>query len=143
VVGFLVLGLSLAAAALGLWRWYRVEPSDLFWKLLRASQAALVVQIVLGVLLLVLGHHPAKLHLVYGLVPIVVSFAAEQLRVGAAQAVLDVRGLDSAEAVGALPESQQRSVVLAIVRREIGVMALAALVVFVLALRAASVAGGL
>jgi hypothetical protein len=143
VVGFAVLALTIAAAALGAWRWYRVEASDGFWVLLRASQAALVVQIVLGVVLLLLGHKPARLHLLYGLVPLVVSFVAEQLRVGAAQAVLDARDLESADAVGRLPEAEQRSIVLAIVRREIGVMTLGALVVCVLVLRAASVAGGL
>jgi len=44
--------------------------------------------------------------------------------------------LEDAQAVGRLDERGQRSVVLAIVRREIGVMALAALVVAFLALRA-------
>jgi hypothetical protein len=143
VVGFSVLALTLGAALLGAWRWSRAETSDGFWKLLRASQAALLVQVTLGVVLLVLGHHPAKLHLLYGLVPVVVWFAAEQLRVGAAQAVLDARDLESAEAVGKLPEAEQRSIVLTIVRREMGVMILAGLVVLVLAVRAASVAGGL
>jgi hypothetical protein len=41
----------------------------------------------------------------------------------------------------ALDEAGQRSIVLEIVRRETGVMAASALVVFVLALRAAGVAG--
>lgn len=143
VVGFSVLALTLAAALLGAWRWSRAESSDGFWKLLRAGQAALLVQVALGVVLLVLGHHPARLHLLYGLIPVAVWFAAEQLRVGAAQAVLDARELDSAEAVGGLPEAEQRSIVLSIVRREMGVMVLAALVVLVLAVRAAGVAGGL
>ena len=57
--------------------------------------------------------------------------------------MLDSRDLDSAEAVGELPEAEQRSIVLTIVRREMGVMILAGLVVLVLAVRAASVAGGL
>ena len=37
--------------------------------------------------------------------------------------MLDARGLADAQAVGALAADEQRSVVLAIVRREIGVMA--------------------
>ncbi len=143
VVGFGLLALSLGAGAWGAWRWYRVEPSRLFWRLLRASQAVLLVQVVLGVVLLLTGHKPAHLHLVYGLLPLGVSFIAEQLRVGAADTVLGARGLDSAAAVGELPEDEQRSVVLAILRREMGVMALAALVVVVLALRAAGTAGAL
>ena len=54
----------------------------------------------------------------------------------AAQAVLDDRDLEDAQAVGRLDEQAQRSVVLAIVRREMGTMAAAALVVAFLALRA-------
>jgi hypothetical protein len=42
--------------------------------------------------------------------------------------------------VGALPEDEQRSVVIAILRREIGVMALSALVVVGLLARAAGTA---
>jgi hypothetical protein len=42
--------------------------------------------------------------------------------------------------MAALPEAEQRSVVLAIVRREVGVVALAAGVVAFLALRAALIA---
>jgi hypothetical protein len=54
----------------------------------------------------------------------------------AAQTVLDARGLEDGAAVGRLDEAGQRSVVRAILRREMGVMALAALVVAFLALRA-------
>ena len=57
------------------------------------------------------------------------------------QSVLDARGLASGSAVGRLPASEQRDVVLAIVRRELGVMTAAALVALVLALRAAGTAG--
>ena len=67
---------------------------------------------------------------------------AEQLRVTSAQTMLDQRGIESAHAVGGLPPEEQRAVVSAIVRREIGVMALSALVVVFLALRAASTAHG-
>ena len=49
--------------------------------------------------------------------------------------VLDARGLESAEAMRELPEDRQRSVVVAILRREMGVMALSALVIAFLALR--------
>jgi hypothetical protein len=61
---------------------------------------------------------------------------AEQLRLASAQLVLDARELEDAQAVGRLPEDQQRSIVLQIVRRELGVMSAAALVVCFLALRA-------
>ena len=70
------------------------------------------------------------------------AFVAEQLRVASAQTILDQRGLEDAAAVGRLPEDEQRSLVAAIVRREVGVMALSALVVVFLALRAAGTAHG-
>jgi hypothetical protein len=137
-LGFATLALTVAAAAWGAWRWWRVEPSAWFWRLLRGAQALLVLQALDGGLLLVLGHRPDKgLHYVYGLVPLAVSFVAEQLRLSAAEAVLDARGLESADAMRPLPESEQRSIVLAIVRREMGVMALAAIVMVGLELRAA------
>jgi hypothetical protein len=65
-----------------------------------------------------------------------VSFVAEQLRVTAADTVLHDADLPNAQAVGELDEDRQRSIVLAIVRREIGVMTASALVVAFLALRA-------
>jgi hypothetical protein len=70
-----------------------------------------------------------------------VSFVAEQLRLVAAEQVLARRDLESARDMEGLPEDQQRLIVFEIVRRETGVMAVAALVVCVLALRAAGVAG--
>ena len=53
-----------------------------------------------------------------------------------AEAVLDDAGLENAQAVGELDEGRQRSIVLAIVRREMGVMTASAFVVAFLALRA-------
>src|ERR671924_254311 len=67
--------------------------------------------------------------------PVAVGLVAEQFRAASAQTVLDARELEDAQAVGRLDEDGQRSVVLAILRREMGVMALAALVVAFLALR--------
>jgi hypothetical protein len=90
-----------------------------------------------GAVLALMGEDLPPLHLVYGLTPLGVSFIAEQLRVASAQTVLDQRGLESSAAVGRLPRSEQRELVLDIVRREIGVMAASALVVTVLGLRAA------
>jgi hypothetical protein len=140
VLGFATLALTVAAGGWGAWCWWRVEPSRWFWRLLRAAQALLVVQALDGGLLLVIGRRPdSGLHYVYGLVPLAVSFIAEQLRVGAAEAVLETRGVAGTDAMRRLPEAEQRSIVLAIVRREIGVMALAALVMVGLELRAAFV----
>ena len=138
VLGLTTLGLTVGAAAWGSWRWWRVEPSPLFWRLMRASQVALVVEAATGGVLLALGERPdGGLHYVYGLVPLGVSFLAEQLRIGSAETVLEARGLEGAEAVRALPSEEQRSVVLQIVRREMGVMAVAAIVMVGLEVRVA------
>jgi hypothetical protein len=124
------------AALWGAWCWYRVRQSPLFWRMLRAGQAAIVVEAALGGILVLMGRKEPSLHLIYGLLPLAISFVAEQLRIASAQAVLDARGFESAAAVGKLPEAEQRVVVVAIVQRELGVMVLAALVILVLLIRA-------
>jgi hypothetical protein len=136
-VGIVAISLTAVAGLYGGWCWWRLKASTWFWRLLRASQAAVVVQVLLGGVLLLLGHKPPGLHVLYGVLPLLVSFLAEQLRIGSAQMVLDSRGYESAHAVGKLPEEEQRVVVMAIVQREIGVMALSALINLVLLGRAA------
>ena len=144
IVGVLVVVLNFAAGAVGAWHWARVQPSVLFWRLLRAGQAALLAQVLLGTLLLALGHSAdGDLHILYGVLPLAISFIAEQLRIGAAEAILEGRGFASSQEVGELPADEQRVVVLSIVRREIGVMTVSCFVVVLLALRAASEAGAI
>jgi hypothetical protein len=119
------------------WLWWRVEPHSFAWLLIRAGQAAAVAQAVGAGVLAVAGFEPADgLYWLYALLPVAVGFVAEQLRLTSAQLVLDARELENAQAVGALPADDQRSIVLQIVRREMGVMAAAALVIAFLALRA-------
>jgi len=138
-LGVALIVLNLVAGAWGAWAWYRVEPAPQFWPLLRAAQAVVVVQVLFGGVLYLTDHRPSgNLHILYGALPVAVMFIAEQLRVASAEAVLEARGLENAEAVGALPEADQRSVVLQIVRRETGIMAASALVIVALALRAAT-----
>ena len=137
VVGVVTIVLSGAAALWGGWCWWRVRNSRWFWRLLRASQAAIVLEAALGGVLLLLGHKSPGLHTLYGVLPLFVSFVAEQLRVSTAQMVLDKAGFESAQAVGELPEAEQQEIVVTIIRRELGVMALAALVNTVLLARAA------
>ena len=141
VVGTLVMLLSLAAGLWGGWAWRQGLISPLFWRLLRASQAVLVVEVLLGAGLLVTGREPARLHVLYGLLPLGVSFIAEQLRLVSADQVLQRRGMERAREMEALPAAEQQAVVREIVTRETGVMAASALVVFLLALRASGVAG--
>ena len=137
VVALVTAVTNLVAGAFGAWRWWLVEPSRAFWVLCRAGQALAVVQAAVAGVLAALGFDPAAgLYWLYALGPVAVSFVAEQLRVTAAEAVLDARNLEDAKAVGELDEAAQRSVVLAIVRREMGVMAAAAVVVAFLAARA-------
>jgi hypothetical protein len=137
VLGFATVATTLAAGLWGAWKWWRVEPSALFWRLLRTAQALLLAEAALGGIMLLAGKSPdSDLHYVYGLVPILVSFAAEGLRIGSAETVLDVRGIEGSDDLRGRPDAEQRSVVLQIVRREMGVMTLAALVMFGLEIRA-------
>jgi hypothetical protein len=137
----IVAAINAAAAAWGAWRWWIVSPSRAFWVLVRAGQAAAAGLAILSGALALAGYEPADgLYWLYALLPVAVSFVAEQFRIASAQTVLDARDLEDAQAVGRLDEAGQRSVVLAIVRREMGVMALAAFVVAFLALRAAGTA---
>jgi hypothetical protein len=124
---------GLVSAAL----WWRVEPRPYAWVLIRAGQAAAIGQAVAAGVLAATGKEPAdNLYWLYALLPVAVGFVAEQLRLASAQMVLDARDLEDAQAVGRLPDDEQRSVVLQIVRRELGVMAAAALVIAFLGLRA-------
>jgi hypothetical protein len=141
VIGVLSIVLVGGAGVWGAWCWYRVRSSRLFWTLLRTGQAVVVLEVALGGVLVILGKKASSLHLIYGLLPLAVSFLGEQLRIASAQMVLDSRGYESAAAVGDLPEDEQQAVVVSIVQRELGVMVLAALVMVVLLARAAGTAG--
>jgi hypothetical protein len=148
-----VAALNLIPAVLGasVWHWSPLEsdpastsrPVGAFWVMLRVGQgSALLLAIAVGSLAAAGKYSTEHLFYLYALVPLAVAFVAEQLRVASAQTILDQRGLEDAAAVGELPEAEQHAVVGSIVRREIGVMALSALVVVFLALRAASTAHG-
>jgi hypothetical protein len=139
-VGVLSIVLMGAVTLYGAWAWWRVQPRPGFWWLLRVAQAVVVVQAALGGILVAMGRKPGHLHVLYGLLPLAVSLIAESLRAGSAQMVLDAHGYESAQAVGEQPREEQQAVVGAILRREYGLMAIAALVIAVLLLRAAQTA---
>ena len=140
VVGIATITLNAIACLYGAWCWWRAQAGRWFWRVLRAAQAAVVVQVALGGILLLTGRKPPGLHVLYGVLPLLVTLIAEQLRVVSAQMVLDQRGLENAKAVGRLPQEQQRGIVVAIIQRELAVMTIASLVVVVLLLRAAQTA---
>jgi hypothetical protein len=156
---------------LGGWLWYQGEPTaierpgaepaggevggtvggtprttrrlDAFWVLLRVGQgSALAFALAVGSLAAASRYSSDRLFYLYALLSLAIGFVAEQLRVASAQTILDQRELSDAQAVGELPEREQRGVVAEIVRREMGVMAISALVVVFLALRAAGTAHG-
>ena len=142
-----VAALNAAAGLAGGWLWHRGELSErrarAFWLLLRVGQgSALAFALLVGALALAGRYSSDRLFYLYALLPLAVAFVGEQLRVAAAATILSQRGLPGAAAVGRLPQEEQRRVVIEIVRREIGVMSLSALVVVFLALRAAGTAHG-
>ena len=137
VTALVAASVNAVAALWGGWHWWTVEPARTVWALVRAGQVAAVALAVVAGVGAVTGFTPGDgLFWLYALLPVAVGLVAEQFRAASAQTVLDARELEDAQAVGRLDEDGQRSVVLAILRREMGVMALAALVVAFLALRA-------
>jgi hypothetical protein len=144
VTTLVVLAVNSAAGLFGAVRWWQVESSVWFWRLLRAGQvSAGLMALVAGVLFLAGGDPDDGLLWLYLLLPVPVGFVAEQLRAVSAQTVLDARGLESARAMEALDADTQRSIVVQIMRKEMGVMAVAALTIAFLALRAFGVTDGL
>ena len=144
VTALVAASLNAGAGAYAGWRWWRVAPDRWSWTLVRVGQAATLVFALVAAAAWVAGSRPdSGLFWVYAFVPLATSFFAEQFRVLSAQTVLDARGLEDAQAVGRLPEAGQRSVVLQIARREVGVMALAAGANAFLAVRAVTEVAGL
>jgi hypothetical protein len=144
VVGALAVAIVNAAPALlGAWRWRRGESSRAFWVTLRIGQGIAVAYAAAVGVLAIAGHQSSEqLFYLYALLPLAIAFVAEQLRIASAQTILDRWELADAQAMGRLPETEQHEIVAAIVRREMGVMVLSAVVVVFLALRAAETAHG-
>jgi len=139
VIGVAVLALNLAAGVWGGVAWLTNRASVAFWYILRAAQASVVVQVVLGAILLALGREASDpIHYMYGSAPLLVNLFAEGMRVGAAQ-----RELPEGIAFESLGATQQRAIALRIVRREMGVMTIGALLIVAFAYRAAQVSGKL
>jgi hypothetical protein len=139
VVGIAVLATNLVAAAWGAIGWVRrdARASIVFWPLLRAAQATVVVQAVLGLLLVARGASaPDGLHIAYGIAPLIVSLVSEGMRVAVAQ-----RELEGVEDVDALERAEQVALAKRVALGEMGVMTVGALLILTLALRAYQTGG--
>jgi hypothetical protein len=134
-----VLATNLVAAVWGAIGWARrdARASIVFWPLLRAAQATVVVQVVLGLLLVARGASaPDGLHIIYGISPLVVSLVSEGMRAAVAQ-----RELEDVEDVDALERSEQVALAKRVALGEMGVMTVGALLILTLALRAYQTGG--
>ena len=137
-VGIGVIATNLIAGAWGGIAWLRKDPSVIFWYLLRTAQLVLVVQVALGVILLASGRQAAdQIHLLYGILPLGVTLISEAMRAGAAQHELEgVNDLD------ALEEREQAVIARRVVLREMGIIAVGAILIVTIALRAYAVGSG-
>ena len=137
-VGIAVLASNLVAGTWGGIAWLRGVPSVIFWYLLRAAQATVIFQVLLGLALIVTGRPADDLHLLYGILPLVVTLVSEGMRVGAAQ-----RELADVGDVEALERREQAAIARRVVLREMGIMSVGAILIVTLALRAAGTTGWL
>jgi hypothetical protein len=133
-----MIGLNLVAGLWGATAWVAGRPSLTFWYVLRAAQVAVIAQVLLGAGVLIGGSEATDgIHYMYGAAPLVVNLFAEGMRVGAAQRELGDREFR------ALAAGEQQAIALRIVRREMGIMALAALLIVAFGVRAGQVSGEL
>ncbi len=138
LVGALVIASNALAGVWGGAAWVRHRASRVFWILLRVAQVAVVIQVVVGFTLLASGRQLSQnLHLLYGTAPLLVTLVTEAMRAGAAQ-----RELADVEDIDALRPDEQAVLARRILRREMGIMAVGALLIVTLALRAYLVGGG-
>ncbi len=139
VMGIAVLATNLAASVWGAIGWIRKDAraSIVFWPLLRAAQATVVIQAVVGLLLVARGASaPDGLHIAYGISPLIVSLVSEGMRVAVAQ-----RELEEVEDIDALDRAEQVALAKRVALGEMGVMTVGALLILTLALRAFQTGG--
>lgn len=135
-LGVILVALNGAAFAVGGIAWFRDRPSVPFWYLLRTAQASVFAQALIGGLMVVIGHEQDDgLHYLYGILPLVVSFIAEGARADAAHREIGETDYEN------LPTPEKETIALAIVRREMGIMAVSCGVILFLGLRAAGTSG--
>ena len=136
-VGVAVMATNLVAGAWGGAAWLRGSPSIAFWYLLRAAQVVVVVQATLGFVLLADDRRAMDdLHYVYGFAPLAIALITEGMRAGAGQRI--VAAVDD---IHALERDEQLVLARRVAVVEMGVMALGALLVTTLSLRAFTTGG--
>lgn len=139
VVGVAVLASNLACGLWGGAAWLRGSASVGFWYLLRFAQLVVVAQAALGMSLLATGNRAVdELHYVYGIAPLAITLVTEGMRAGMAQRVLAEAEVED---IHVLDRSQQLTLARKIAVQEMGVMALGALLITTLALRAYTTGG--
>ena len=99
VIGAALVGVvNVLAAAAGLAQWSLGRPSPLFWILARGGQGIAAAYAAFAGIYALAAEPPAVgLAWVYILTPIAVSYFAEQLRLVAAQTVLERHGFEHAQ----------------------------------------------
>ncbi|MEH3053648.1 MAG: hypothetical protein PGN13_06490 [Patulibacter minatonensis] len=145
IVGAVVVGaVNVLAAAVGLGQWLLGRPGRAFWFAARVGQVVAALYAVFAGIYAAAADPPEDgLAWVYILTPVAVSYFAEQLRIIAAQTVLERHGHATAEDLRAAVESgdeeaQRLATGIAheALLREVGIVALAAAVIGFLAWRA-------
>ena len=130
-LGLTVIAINLFAGVLGGLAWQRHRISQTFWYALRVAQVATVVFVVYECVLYAQGHRSEDgLHYLYVFLPVVANLFAEAVRGAAASQELGETDFKS------LPKEKQKTVAIAILRRETGVMTVATLVAAFLIWRA-------
>ena len=138
VLGIAVLATNAAAAGWGAVAWVRKRPSLVFWPLLRAAQATVATQVIIGLILSARGAEaPDGLHIAYGVAPLVITLFSEGFR-----ATVALRQLEGIADVDDLERSEQVAIARRVALAEMGVMTMGALLILTLALRAYVTGGG-
>jgi hypothetical protein len=139
ILGFTTLAVNVVAAVWGGIAWMRADPSVSFWYVLRAAQAFVVVEVVLGVVRLIQGAKPPDdLHYVYAVAPLVIAMVTEGMRQSAAHS--EIEALDGVDPES-LPRREKVLLARRVVVREIGIMTVGVILIVTLLLRAAQSGG--
>lgn len=136
-LGIAVLVANGAAAAWGAVSWLRRRPNLVFWPLLRAAQATVAAQVIIGLILSARGAEaPDGLHIAYGVAPLLITLFSEGFR-----ATVALRQLEGVPDVEDLERSEQVAIARRVALAEMGVMTVGTLLILTLSLRAYATGG--